>query len=70
MGQRLVDLFSADAEVHRRVEVEKWSWSLANSACRAADGLKDPETGEFNGLSAAYEMEGLPAFIPSEQGVG
>jgi hypothetical protein len=34
---------------------------------RAADGLKDPITGEFNGISAAYEMEGVPAFIPPAQ---
>lgn len=34
---------------------------------RAADGLKDPVTGDFNGISAAYEMEGVPAFIPPEQ---
>lgn len=34
---------------------------------RAADGLKDPVTGEFNGISAAYEMEGIPAFIPPAQ---
>lgn len=40
---------------------------MYNAVRRAADGLKDPETGAFNGLSAAYEMEGLPAFIPPEQ---
>lgn len=34
---------------------------------RAADGLKDLVTGEFNGISAAYEMEGIPAFIPPSQ---
>ncbi|WP_296305423.1 hypothetical protein [Pseudomonas sp.] len=34
---------------------------------RAADGLKDPVTGDFNGISAAYEMEGIPAFIPPGQ---
>jgi hypothetical protein len=34
---------------------------------RAADGLRDPATGEFNGISAAYEMEGIPAFIPPTQ---
>lgn len=31
---------------------------------RAADGLQDPVTGEFTGLSSAYDMEGIPAFIP------
>lgn len=34
---------------------------------RAADGLRDPASGEFNGISAAYEMEGVPAFIPPAQ---
>jgi len=40
---------------------------MYNAVRRAADGLRDPETGIFNGLSAAYEMEGVPAFIPPEQ---
>jgi len=39
---------------------------MYNAVRRAADGLKDPETGEFNGISAAYEIEGVPAFIPPE----
>jgi hypothetical protein len=38
-----------------------------NAFKRAADGLKDPVTGEFNGISSAYDMEGVPAFIPPEQ---
>jgi len=33
---------------------------------RSADGLKDPETGECRGISAAYDLEGSPAFIPPE----
>ena len=40
---------------------------MYNAVRRAADGLRDPETGTFNGLSAAYEMEGVAAFIPPEQ---
>jgi hypothetical protein len=40
---------------------------MYNAVRRAADGLRDPLTGAFNGLSAAYEMEGVPAFIPPEQ---
>ena len=39
---------------------------MYNAVRRAADGLKDPETGEFDGISAAYEIEGVPAFIPPE----
>lgn len=39
---------------------------MYNAVRRAADGLKDPETGEFDGISAAYEMEAVPAFIPPE----
>jgi len=34
---------------------------------RAADGLKDPVTGECNGISSAYDIEGVPAFIPPSQ---
>ncbi len=41
---------------------------MYNAARRAADGLPDHETGAYNGLSAAYEMEGVPAFIPPEEG--
>jgi hypothetical protein len=33
---------------------------------RAADGLPDPLTGEFNGISAAFEIEGVQAFIPPQ----
>ena len=40
---------------------------MYNAVRRAADGLKDPVTGEFTGISSAYEMEGIPAFIPPEQ---
>jgi hypothetical protein len=40
---------------------------MYNAVKRAADGLKDPVTGEFTGISSAYEMEGIPAFIPPEQ---
>lgn len=40
---------------------------MYNAVRRAADGLKDPVTGEFNGISAAYELEGIPAFIPPSQ---
>lgn len=34
---------------------------------RAADGLKNPLTGEFEGISSAYEMKGVSAFVPPEQ---
>ena len=40
---------------------------MYNAVRRAADGLKDPVAGEFNGISAAYEFEGIPAFIPPSQ---
>lgn len=39
---------------------------MYNAVRRAADGLKDPVTGEYTGISAAYEIEGIPAFIPPE----
>jgi len=38
-----------------------------NALKKAADGLKDPVTGEYNGISEAYDIEGVPAFIPPEQ---
>lgn len=41
--------------------------AIYNAMKRAADGLRDPLTGEFNGISAAFEIEGVPAFIPPEQ---
>lgn len=41
---------------------------MYNAVKRAADGLRDPETGEYVGLSSAYELEGVPAFIPPEEG--
>jgi hypothetical protein len=31
---------------------------------RAADGLQDPSTGEFTGISAAFEIEGVSGFLP------
>lgn len=30
---------------------------------RNADGLQDPATGEFNGISAAFEIDTVPAFL-------
>jgi hypothetical protein len=41
--------------------------ALYNAIKRAADGLKDPVSGEFTGISSAYEIEGVPAFIPPAQ---
>jgi hypothetical protein len=41
--------------------------AMYNAARRTADGLQDRETGTYDGLSAAYEMEGVPAFIPPEE---
>jgi len=40
---------------------------LYNALRRAADGLKDPVTGEFDGISTVFEIEGVPAFIPAAQ---
>jgi hypothetical protein len=40
---------------------------LYNALKRAADGLPDPVSGEFNGISAAYDFEGVRAFIPPAQ---
>lgn len=32
-----------------------------------ADGMKNPETGECDGISSAYDLEGVPAMVPPEQ---
>ena len=39
---------------------------LYNSLKRNADGLKDPVTGECNGISISYEIDAVPAFIISD----
>lgn len=41
--------------------------AIYNAMKRAADGLQDPATGDFNGISAAFDIEGVPAFIPPAQ---
>lgn len=40
-----------------------------NALKREADGLMDPVTGEWTGISTAYDIEGVPAFVgpPKEQ---
>lgn len=35
-----------------------------NALKRAADGMQDPDTGEFDGVSAAFELDGVSAFVP------
>lgn len=34
-----------------------------NGLKRAADGMRDPETGEFDGISVAYDIDAVPAFV-------
>jgi len=34
---------------------------------RAADGLRDPVSGEYHGISSTYDLEGVPAYIPPAQ---
>jgi hypothetical protein len=41
--------------------------SMYNALRRYADGLKDPATGECNGVSSAYDIEASPAFVPPRQ---
>jgi len=41
--------------------------SMYNAFKRNADGLKDPVSGECHGISSAFDIEGVPAFIPPEQ---
>jgi hypothetical protein len=38
-----------------------------NALKRAADGLPDPATGELTGLSAAYEIDGVAAYVAPEE---
>lgn len=40
---------------------------IYNAFKRAADGLKDPVTGEFNGISVGYDIVGVRAFVPPRQ---
>jgi hypothetical protein len=40
--------------------------AMYNALKRAADGMKDPITGECNGISSAYDIEGVPAFVDSQ----
>ncbi|HEY0959502.1 MAG TPA: hypothetical protein VGE05_09545, partial [Novosphingobium sp.] len=35
---------------------------LYNALRRNADGIKDPVTGEYDGISFAYDIEAVPAF--------
>lgn len=35
-----------------------------NALKRGADGMQNPETGEFEGISVAYDIEAIPAFLP------
>jgi hypothetical protein len=41
--------------------------AMYNAMKRAADGLLNPITGDYDGISAAFEIEGVPAFLPPEQ---
>lgn len=43
--------------------------AIYNAMKRAADGLQDPVTGEFTGISAAFEIEGVSAFLPPQRQV-
>ncbi len=40
---------------------------IYNALRRYADGMKDPVTGQCNGISSAYDIEGVPAFLPPAQ---
>lgn len=40
---------------------------LYHALKNAADGLKNPETGENDGISMALEIEGKPAYIPASE---
>jgi hypothetical protein len=42
--------------------------AMYNALRRFADGLKDADTGEYDGISSAYDVEGVPAFIAPDSG--
>lgn len=44
--------------------------AIYNAMKRAADGMQDSVTGEFNGISAAFEIEGVAAFLTPESRTG
>lgn len=54
---------SSTQEVNYGLEVP----GIYNALRRYADGMKDPVTGQCNGISSAYDIEGVPAFIPPAQ---
>lgn len=58
-------------QVYRAADYENTigfqSPAIYNAMKRAADGLQDPVTGEFNGISAAFEIEGVAAFLPPQR---
>lgn len=41
--------------------------AIYNALRRYADGLKDPVTGQCQGVSSAYDIEASPAFVPPRQ---
>lgn len=41
--------------------------AIYNAMKRAADGLKNSATGDYDGISAAFEIEGVAAFVPPDQ---
>jgi type VI protein secretion system component Hcp len=43
------------------------SASMYHAIRSAADGMQDPVTGEYLGISTAWDLEGVSAYIPPEQ---
>jgi hypothetical protein len=41
--------------------------ALYSAVKQAADGLRDPVSGEYHGISSTYDLEGVPAYIPPAQ---
>lgn len=54
---------TSNAELHYGFQCP----AMYHALKRLADGMKDPVTGEYNGISSAYDIEGVPAFIPPKQ---
>ena len=54
---------SSNTEYNHGLQIPAWY----NAFKRYADGLKNPSTGQCDGISAAYDIDAVPAFLPPKQ---
>ena len=53
----------SSTEYNHGLQIPAWY----NAFKRHADGLKNPSTGQCDGISAAYDIDAVPAFLPPKQ---